>query len=569
MGALRMPVIEIPISDSQAQKFFDSFRKYQANLEKTPAFWKQTNTAILSQGEAFRRLGNASKPAESAWRSLARWSGSVLSHTMSITRELLKWSSLIGGGLLGGSLFGITRMASDVSGYRQRAMSLGMGIGSMRSFDVNFARLGDPGGFLSAINQAISNPALQGPLYSLGVNPNGSTSQVSVAMLKAMRRLAQNTPRGELGLMSDAYNLGPFGGLTKLMLLKSMGSKEFASLLAGNAADRGPLGMPSRTALAWQQFSTQLDLAGGEIFSVFVKGLAPLEKPLQHLSGAFTGLLTRLMQGPLLKEGINNLAHILETFSTKMASKKFEAAVSSLVSDTGTVAQAFHALASTVRGFEKNPVKAAGKLAFDTVIKAPFDTGWAVGREIAGPGASAISKAWHGLTTTQYPTTVLGHPLRGTFKPEMVAEANKLDAMFGFPAGTMRRLIQTESSFNPGAKSSKGAMGLTQLMPGTARQFGLYGNAPYDWKLSEVAGAEYLAHLVKQYHGNLQQALAAYNLGPGKFDSRYGGNLGAVPRSVRHYVTAVTEPGIVVTARHKTGANSVLTSAALAGGVPQ
>ncbi|MGA7539952.1 MAG: hypothetical protein WBW93_14425 [Steroidobacteraceae bacterium] len=319
-----MPIIEVPISDSQAQKFFESFQTFQEQLAKNPGLWRKTNEAILGQREAFRQLGHSARPVENLWRNVAGWSGTVLSTTLRITGELLKWGTLLGTGLLGGSLFGITRMASDVSNYRQRAMGLGMSIGGMRSFDVNFARLGNPGSFLSAINQAISNPALQSPLYALGVNPTGSTSQVSVAMLKAMRQLAKSTPRGELGLMSESYGLGPFGGLEKLMILKAMGNKEFASLLAGNTADKGPLGISKQTSLAWQKFTTQMELAGGEIFTVFVRGLGPLAGPLTRLSRSVVNLAERVMKkdGPLSK-GIDQLAKWIDTFNGKISTPKF------------------------------------------------------------------------------------------------------------------------------------------------------------------------------------------------------------------------------------------------------
>ena len=539
MVALRMPVLQIPLDDEAFKKFAQLFGEYQDRLEKSPGLWRKTNEAIFSQGHALRQLGE-NKGATSMWRSIAGFSGSALSATLGITREILKWGTLLGGGLIGGSLFGITRMAGDVSSYRQRAMGLGMSIGGMRSFDVNFKRLGDPGGFLSAINAAISNPSLQGPLYALGVNPDGSTGQVSVAMLKAMRRLALSTPRGELGLMSDAYGLGPYGGLEKLMILKAMGNKEFASLLAGNTADKGPLGISKQTSLAWQKFTTQMELAGGEIFTVFVKGLAPLAGPLSKLSVAFTGFLTRLMSGPLLKQGVDKLADWLNKFSVEMTSKKFQAAVSTLVSDTGKIAAALHWI--------------VGEIAF---IRHPL---------------SETAQAWRGAMKPSYPI----HIGRGGGPANWIggaaqfsAAADKLDAMFGFPAGTMRRLIGTESSFNPGAVSPKGAEGLGQLMPRTAMAYGLYGNEVFNPSANMSASAAYLSNLARRYNGNMQEALAAYNWGPGNVDrivGRYGSRWrGHLPRGVNSYVTAISpDPHISVSVKSKTGASAVLAGAGLA-----
>ncbi len=77
----------------------------------------------------------------------------------------------------------------------------------------------------------------------------------------------------------------------------------------------------------------------------------------------------------------------------------------------------------------------------------------------------------------------------------------------------IRALIHAESAFNPLAVSRKGAMGLTQLMPATARELGV-GNA----LLAEqniFGGVKYLAGLLKQYDGNVALATAAYNAGAG------------------------------------------------------
>jgi hypothetical protein len=534
---LKLPIIEIPISDGAFKKFAETFGAYHETLEKTPTLWHRTNEAIFAQNNALRQLGE-NKGAVNMWRSIAGFAGGALSTTMRITGELLKWGTIIGGGLVGGSLFGISRMAGDVASYRQRAMGLGMSIGGYRSFGVNFGRLGDPGGFLSAINQAISNPALQGPLYALGVNPTGSTAQTSVAMLKAMWQLAKSTPRGELGLMSDAYGLGPFGGLEKLMLLQGMGNKEFSQLLAGNAADKGPLGISPKTALAWQNFTTQLQLAGGEIFTVFVKGLAPLAGPLTKLSAAFAGFLTRLMNGPLLKDGINKLADWLNKFSVEMTSKKFENAVSGLVSDTGKIASALHMLATDLGYlFPRNGAHGG----FRGGAELPLSY------RLTHPGGMA--------------------PMLGLNKGSYTSYLAATDQYFGLPSGTLERLWKRESSnrFNPPV-SSAGAVGPMGLMPKTAQGLGV---DPSDPESAGYGAGLYLAQLLKRYQGNMTAALSAYNWGPGKLDAlmrRYPAAWRShLPHGVASYVTATSpDPHMSIIVRPKTGASAVLAGAGLA-----
>lgn len=84
----------------------------------------------------------------------------------------------------------------------------------------------------------------------------------------------------------------------------------------------------------------------------------------------------------------------------------------------------------------------------------------------------------------------------------------------------IRALIHAESAFNPLVVSRKGAMGLTQLMPDTARELGV-GNA-FTPEQNIFAGVRYLSGLLRQYQGDIPLALAAYNAGPGAVEKYHG-----------------------------------------------
>lgn len=80
-------------------------------------------------------------------------------------------------------------------------------------------------------------------------------------------------------------------------------------------------------------------------------------------------------------------------------------------------------------------------------------------------------------------------------------------------------LAKRESDLNPFAVSKKGAIGIMQLLPSTAR---LLGVDPFDLEQNIEGGLRYFKHLLEQYNGDVELALAAYNAGPGSVE-KYGG----------------------------------------------
>ena len=120
----------------------------------------------------------------------------------------------------------------------------------------------------------------------------------------------------------------------------------------------------------------------------------------------------------------------------------------------------------------------------------------------------------------------------GRYKGEYLGMARTAARKHGVPEDLFLRLIQQESGWNAGAKSNKGALGLAQLMPATARTLRVNPRVPRE---NLEGGARYLRQQYDRFH-SWRLALAAYNAGPAAVE-KYGG----VPpyRETKNYVRKI------------------------------
>lgn len=142
------------------------------------------------------------------------------------------------------------------------------------------------------------------------------------------------------------------------------------------------------------------------------------------------------------------------------------------------------------------------------------------------PGAPEPAKAPQIIAQ---PVQLASAPPRGPYAPVVTAAAQQ----FGISPALVDAVMWQESRYNPKAVSSAGAIGLMQLMPGTAQHLGVDPRDPWQ---NVFGGAAYLRRQLDRFGNNVPLALAAYNAGPGAV-SKYRG----IPpySETRNYVNVI------------------------------
>jgi soluble lytic murein transglycosylase-like protein len=142
--------------------------------------------------------------------------------------------------------------------------------------------------------------------------------------------------------------------------------------------------------------------------------------------------------------------------------------------------------------------------------------------KIVAQDGTPIVPAWAYADTTPPPVP-----------PQYAAALTQAAAAANVSPALLSALVWQESRWNQAAISRKGALGLAQLMPATARNLGVN---PADPVANLTGGARYLRQLLDEFDGNVEKALAAYNAGPGRV--RSSGGVPAIAET-RNYVASI------------------------------
>jgi soluble lytic murein transglycosylase-like protein len=183
-------------------------------------------------------------------------------------------------------------------------------------------------------------------------------------------------------------------------------------------------------------------------------------------------------------------------------------------------------------GFVASPASAqVMEISADGTVSVRDGSGEATFTVLDGPSEAASEPALE----VQVPVGALTNIDQAGVPSRFAAAMQNAAAAAGISPVLLSALVWQESRWNPGAVSPKGAIGLTQLMPQTARELGV---DPTDPVANLAGGARYLRQLLNSFDGNVEKALAAYNAGPARVIRANG--IPAIPET-RAYVASVVQ----------------------------
>lgn len=373
-----VPVLQIPVDDSQFQAFLETFQKFKLEAADVPNAMADIERAIdrlpehlrpgtealeeaaegaanaledadvvggggsgsgggSGGGGSGRRKGGGKRRSGSSRKReavvaldwvLAGTGAKRFASTISgATRDLARWEKLTGvfAGLLGaGGLYGLDVLAAGASRRRQESAGYGLSTGELASFQTNYGRLGDTSGVLAGLSGAETDFAKRQPLQSLGVDPRGKNSlAIFGEILPKLKTIADHTDPRTFGPAIQARGLDKIGiGVEMMRLIRSLPDEEIASLSANARRDANVLGIPDDVAVKWQELNTALHKAGARFQTVIADELVQLTPGLTHLSETATGLFDKLLARKELATFLTRTNDALLRFADDVGSDK-------------------------------------------------------------------------------------------------------------------------------------------------------------------------------------------------------------------------------------------------------
>lgn len=604
------PIIDIDVNDEQFKSFLDLYDQFHTSLQEIPEDWakvgKESKSAFNAIGAAMlaqntlltknlrgqREFNEEARKSALSWEKLSQHTKAAAGHIVDATKSLVRWTgaATIVSGLLGaGSLFGIDRLGHAVTAGRRSSAGLGVSYGQQQAFGLNFGRYADPGSVLGSVSTGlfdVTSPEYLA-LLRAGVSPKqlegGNAADIGASLLEKIPKLFGNVPANQRGLLANTYGFSQLGiGPEAINRYLAASPEERAKQqreYRGNASD---LDLTKGQQRAWNDLTTMLDRAGKMIENTFVTGLAPLAPGLEKLSDGVSIAFKAFLGSDAFKEWITKAGDGLKWLGTYLSSPEFKKDAEDFAKALGDLASAIVKTVRFISSFTRHFIEDEYPPAAPGAPRPPLES--PDGGDIYPP--SKKRSFWDGALRP-WPFYGLDKPMPvptppktldfGNLPLKRVSFAND-NAVGALPQGLLARIAYAESGFNPNAVSPKGAQGMFQFMPGTAKQYGVTN--PFDPAESARGASDYLMDLLKQFKGGLRKSVAAYNWGPGNVDKdvrEHGEDWEShIPAETRNYLAKVLGGGAMpardqvprarpeITINNNTGGSATLTGSQVA-----
>jgi hypothetical protein len=372
--ALRKAILDIDLGGEKLKQALETLRSFRAVAASIPAAVSNARRAVVQavSGSGVPAAAGGTTPtaeerretrdAEQRTRRLVTyWQtiGASIRHDISAIRDvgktlqgytgaLLRWTGIataVQGVALGGSIWGLERLASAAYAGRRSSSGLGIGYGSQQAFGLAYERLINSGGLLQGVSQARGNLTSEaaGSLYSLGIDPTtakGDTGDVAKQVLMRVRQLAQQTPESELGVLMQNYRLGEHGfDVESLRRLKTAPDSEFDRYTADYERRRRQLDIQDETLRRWQDLDVQLEATASKLKNSLLVGLEKLAEPIGKVSEALSDFIQSISKSSTLQTGLAYLAKQITVFGDYIGRDEFKTDVKLFVESVSVLAE--------------------------------------------------------------------------------------------------------------------------------------------------------------------------------------------------------------------------------------
>ena len=405
-------VISFPIDDGPFKAFAALYEKFQAAVKQLPDEWEKINVplgetsasldhvlaGLLAQNQILtetqqiheriakltenrevqnqkereqkqeidrqKELERQANAQASHWRDMASNSGKFAVQIKDATIWLLKWStitSVIGGLLGGGGLFGIARLAGSTAQARQQTLGIGVPYGQLQAFGTSFGRFlgGENGaqGFLGGVQELMFDVTRQQAFAGAGINQSQwvgkNPADVGVLVLQHLRDIAiQNRSNPAFANVWQSRQLEQFMPWQQGRVLANTSQSEFNQQIEMYRRSQSSMGLADTTLKKWQELDTQLELARKQIGATFVDALTPLTSQITDLSAALVAFIRGVFGGPSNKEATEQLQKGMSAISKELRDPDFQKGVQEFVTDIIKLAAA---IAGALKFFFPDP----------------------------------------------------------------------------------------------------------------------------------------------------------------------------------------------------------------------